>query len=407
MKNLAILLTVCLIAAVAGYFAFVSGDEIDEMTLQLDAGRAFVVRDTERIAVEDSLELEEGDLIQSDGVARLRLAGQRHAFLDGKARVEVANDRSLDGQSGSLRAESSRGDVLKVTFGDVSANVNNANFRIDQGVGSTRAGTYEGSVDLSTPGEPDLTIPEYFEATIAVGDLPVAPRPYRFSPSDPWDDQFLGSVITLDQKLTQYGDGLSSNIGGARPSLGYFAGLADRNVDFMRRYLRRATDDLLIAFTIAENAPGHAMKRAFTQAFELRDNGGRWGLVATILDTRPNPLLADLTDLIVATGVVDGNSEGTAEPEFDLAAGAGSAPGEGGGSDPQDPIDNPPDDPSDPRDPKDPKDPDEGDDCSSGLECDISEINPLDDDPSPTPPPEEEEDPPLTDGVLNGGDGLP
>ena len=121
MKNLAILLTACLIAAAAGYFVFVAGGEIDEMTLILESGEATIDRNADQISVEDSHELEEGDLIKTDGVAQLRLTGDRHAFMEGKTRVFVSNDRTLDAQGGSVRAQSSSDDAFKVTFGDVSA----------------------------------------------------------------------------------------------------------------------------------------------------------------------------------------------------------------------------------------------------------------------------------------------
>jgi hypothetical protein len=409
MKNLAILLTVSLIAAAAAYFAFVSGG-IDEMTLILESGRATVERDGHEIRVEDEQDLDEGDLIRIDGVARLRLAGDRHAFLEGRSRISVTNDHALDAHAGSVRVQSVHGDVFRVSFGDVEATATDSNFRVDQGVGSTRVGTYLGSVSLSTPGEPDLRVPQYFEAAIAVGDLPDSTRPYRFDLDDVWDSVFLDSVIEVDDELTRTASALSGQlVGGSGPSLGYFNGLAKQDVDFMRRYLKRATDELLIGFTIADNTRSGSMKRSFTRAFRLRDQGGRWGLIAAILDARTTSVVADLESIVGATGVADGSGETGEEPEFTLAAGEPSGPGAAGNGDlPSDPTDPPAEVPGDPTDPKDPKDPPEGDDCASGPECDIQEgvdeLNPLDDDPSPSP---DGDQPPLTDGVLGGGNGLP
>jgi len=407
MKNLAILLTVSLIAAAAAYFAFVSGGEIDEMTLIVDSGRAVVERGGERIRVEESQDLEEGDLITSDGVAHLRLAGGREAFLEGKARVSVTNDRVLDGQGGRVRALSTEGDLFRVTFGDVAASAANSNFRLDLGVGSTRVGTYGGVVGLTSAGQPDLRVPQYFEAAVAVGDLPDDVRPYRFDTSDFWDQQFLDDVITLDDELINTVNAISGQLRGAKPPLTYFGGLAGRNVDFMRRHLKRSAEDLLIGFTVAENAREVSLKRAFTRAFRLRDDGGRWGLVATILDAKAAKLVAGLQDLVIGTGVADGDGEAAETPTF--AAGDSGPSDGGGGNDPsnRDPRD---DDPTDPRDPNDPDEPDEPDDCTSGPECDgqdvqdrIDEILPGGD-PSPTP---DQDNPPLTDGVLGGGGDKP
>jgi hypothetical protein len=174
----------------------------------------------------------------------------------------------------------------------------------------------------------------------------------------------------------------------------------------MRRYLKRSAEDLLIGFTVAENARAVSMKRAFTRAFQLRDDGGRWGLVATILDAPERKLVAGLEDLIIGTGVAEGDGEDAETPTF---AAGDSGPTDGGGNidDPSNP-DPRDDDPTEPKDPNDPGDPDEPEDCTSGPECDgqdvtdrIDEFLP-DDDPSPTP---DGDSPPLTDGVLGGGDG--
>jgi hypothetical protein len=406
MKNLAILLTVSLIAAAAAYFAFVSGAEIDEMTLIVDSGRAVIERDGDQIKVDESEELETGDLIRTDGVARLRLSGGRLAFLEDKARVSVTNDHALDGQGGSLRVQSTGGDAFRVTLGDIDANATNSNFRIDQGVGSARVGTYGGLVSLTSPGQPDLRVPQYFEAAVAVGDLPEDVRPYRFDTKDIWDREFLDSVMNLDEALISTVSPIADQRGGAKPPLGYFGSLADQNVDFMRRYLQRSTEDLLIGFMVAANAEEGSIKQAMGRAFRLHDDGGRWGLVAAILEARPGKLVSGLQALALDTGVADGGGDGAEAPEFNLAAGD-PGPGDDDPPGPGEPVD-PPEDPKDPKDPKDP-DPPVSDDCSSGPECDIQEgVDELLPDDEPTPTPDDEEDPPpLTDGVLDREDGLP
>jgi hypothetical protein len=415
MKNLAILLTVALVAAAAAYFAFMS-DGIDEMTLVVDSGQATILRGGDQIRVKDSHQLKEGDLIRSDGTATLRLTGDRFAYLEGRTNVSVTNDHALDGQGGSLRAQSTAGDPMRVTFGDVAATATNSNFRIDQGVGFTRIGTYGGLVNLTTPGETDLQVPQFFEASVSVGDLPDKARPYRFHQSDTWDKQFLDVVMDLDADLTQTAGALT-NQGGVRPSLEYFAGLTKKDVGVMQRYLKRSPDELLIGFTIADNSIAESFQRSFTRAFRLRDDGGRWGIVASFVVTSRKELVAELNDLVVGTEVAGGAESGADTGELTFSAGEDTASGPGDPSDPTDPTD-PIDDPTDPKDPKDPKDPDEpSDDCQSGPECDLGEtqeeiddIIPGEDDESPPPDGGNQEDqPPLTDGVFpgGGGNGLP
>ena len=127
-------------------------------------------------------------------------------------------------------------------------------------------------------------------------------------------------------------------------------------------------------------------------AFEYRDQGGTWGVIASILRSSPRLLVADLTNIAVSTGAV---AAGTGEDvQFTVAAAEAADSGginepidtDPGANDPQ-----PPDDGNDPgnggNDPGPGDDDEEAEDCGGGPECDAEEIRDRllpSPDPSPT-----------------------
>jgi len=402
MKKLAILLTLAILAGGFTYLRVTSAEAIGEMTVESLSGQVTIVRAGTSTVVGGDAPLQPGDLLTTDpaGAARLRLSGDRLAWLGSSASVLVVDTTSLEARTGSVRAKAS--DDMEVSFGGVLASASDAHFRIDQGFGSGRAASYGGDVRLSRPGQARVTVAGLFEAPVVAGRLPSTSRPYRFDPDDEWDADLLADVIYLDQELEQYGDGLASQLGNSRPTLGYFKGLAGKRVPFVKSYLKRPTQDLLIGFSVADNSAVGSLERAFRDAFRYRDLGGRWGVVATILQAPGKALLADLGAFAVATGVVGGGAS-DAEPQFTLAAaeqgasGSGPAidggggttqapPPGGGGGNPQ-----PPDDPPPSEQP--PKD------CSSGPDCTIKEVQ--DQLPSGEPSPSPSEEPPITDGLID------
>lgn len=426
-RKLSIALTLALVAAGSGYVLFTGTSGIGEMQLRAEAGKVIVLRDGESIRVEDDTAIQPGDFVttDSDGAATLRLEGDRRVQIAGGARVAVSSVSSIETDAGDVLAEA--GDSLKIVFGGVTASASDATFRVDLGFGSARAASYDGSVELSSPGEARLTLDRLYEATIAGADLPSATRPLRYDGGDPWDLAQIRDVIELDETLATYGTSLESqlNKGSARPSLGYFSGLAGRPADFVRPYLGRDVDDLLIGFAVADNTSA-PLEKAFERAFDLRNAGGRWGVVASIMRAKPKPLLASVQGLIVASGAVGGGQAGD-QPEFTLAAAeafsdspGNSVPGTSfPGESPEDtgtdnpPIAQPPDGGGNP--PEGPDEPEEPDDCSTGPECDLNDLgDDIDDqlpgdepepDPSPTDDPEKQDGPddgPLTNGSLPG-----
>ena len=207
--------------------------------------------------------------------------------------------------------------LLKVTFGDVMRPGDE--LQLQGGPGrrfDPRRDLWWGREPLDA-GQADLRVSRYFEAAVAVGDLPDDARPYRFENGDFWDEEFLFDEMNLDEALVKAGYSRSGQLG-AGPDLDYFSGLAKRNVDFMRRYLKLPAEELLIGFTVAENAGANTLERAFTRAFDLRDDGGAMGIVASIMEAPRGPLVAELRELVVGTGVAGGGDSGADDWRIDL-----------------------------------------------------------------------------------------
>ncbi|MGI8408066.1 MAG: hypothetical protein ACR2L3_06115, partial [Actinomycetota bacterium] len=325
-RSLSIALTLALIAAGSAYVLFSETNAIGEMQLRAEAGKVIVLRDSQSIKVEGDTSIQPGDFITTDpdGAAILRLEGDRKVLIGSSSRIGVTSVSSVDSEAGDVLAEA--GDSLKVAFGGVTASGSDAQFRVDLGFGSARAASYSGTVELSSPGEARVTLERLYEATIAGADLPSSTSPYRYDGADAWDLAKIKDVIELDEDLATYGDSLSSQLKKGRPSLEYFVSLAGKPVPFVRPYLDRSVDDLLIGFAVADNTDG-SLEASFRRAFRLRDDGGRWGVVASIMRAQPKALLATVQDLFVASGAVGGGSD-RSEPRFTVASAADiGAPG--------------------------------------------------------------------------------
>lgn len=409
MKKIALCLVAALFAVGA---ACADQDALRDMELRLESGVVNVIRDGETINVLDALELIPGDVIISkeDALAKFALEGgaeERQGEIQGNSRILVQSSTSLEAQEGNVLMRVN--DTTKVVVEGVTARSSEGAFRIDRRFGSVRAAAYSGSVQLDAPGQTNLRVPRLFQATIVAGALPNQTRPYQLDLEDAWDNDLLEEVVTLEENLAALSRGFTGQIGRERPGLDYFTALADGgDLRFMRRYLSRKPSDLLIGFTIAENADT-PLRGTFEKAFDLFDAGARWGVAAAILEVEPRPLVAELEDLILGTGAVAAKGGGRAT--FDLAAanagesGGGVAPsassGQTGPTAPQDGTDDPGTGPTEPNDPgtKPEKPPKEPDECSDGAECTVQEIEDElfpDEEPSPSPTNEQKK-------LLDGG----
>lgn len=386
-------ITIFLAIALVGGLACADDQALSDMELKVKFGVVNVLRDGDTIPVEGTLGIKPGDVIvtKQGTLASFALEGgsdERRGELQSSSQVLVRSTTSLEAQDGQLLMAVSQ--PTTVIVDSVTARTAGATFRIDRGFGSDRAGVYEGSVDLDSPGQPRLRLDPLFQATTVAGDLPGTGRPYRLDESDPWDEVLLEEVVSMEEKLELLARGLTPQLRGQRPNLDYFSALLDGgNVRFMKSYLRRRPVDLLIGFTIARNAP-LKLDRAFERAFGYFDAGARWGVAAKIMEVEPRPVVAQLERLILGTGVVTADGSGD-RADFSAAAAAGTSTDGSSTVASTDPNtgtspDNEPPPPTE-NDPKPKPKPTEEppEECSNSAECAVNEILGQDPDPSPSP----------------------
>lgn len=343
-KRATTLVIVMMLLVTSGCGIF-TDDDLAEMELKVDAGRVRVIREGEVVTVADRLSLQTGDVITAsrDARARLRLRGARQAELRGASETTIVDERSIDfeGSGNRVGLLAEVGETTTVAFGRVLAKASAATFRLDHGFGSSRLASYAGSVQVSSAGQSGLTVERLFQASITVNDLPDTARPYDLDPDDDWDETYAGQWLELDASLAELGSGLQTQLGRDRPGLDYFRALADRNVSFMRSYLKRRTSDLLIGFTIARQDQvdnDRSLEKSFRESFELRDRGGAWGVVAGILEVRPRPVLAQLEGIVDALRPVAEDGTGRRAVFTVAAAEASDAAGGGPGVVSQPPV---------------------------------------------------------------------
>jgi hypothetical protein len=410
-------LTLSLAAVMLAGVACSSDQALADMELRALSGVVNVLRDGETINVEGAVELQPGDVIitKDGGFAKFALEGgadARQGQMQANSRVLVRSGSAVEAEEGLLLLQVT--EPIRALVEGVTARSSDGVFRIDRGFGSVRTAVYEGSVELDAPGQADLAVSTLYQATLVAGDLPSQTRPYRLDEEDAWDRALLGEVVDLEEDLALLARGLGSQLGRQRPGLNYFRALIDGgNVSFMGFYLNRKPPDLLIGFTIARIADG-PLERAFKAAFDLYDQGARWGVAAKILDVEPRPIVAQLERLILGTGVVAADGSGN-RAEFTVAAADASETGaaiDGAAAPPsssstttetQEPNEpnepNEPDDPDDPNNPPEepPEDPDE---CSDTASCAVEDVEDQLPGPEPSPSPTEEQ---KGAGLLDGG----
>lgn len=413
MKKISIPLVLCLFAGVACW-PFDGEEALAAMTLRkVNKGRVEIQRGAERIRVEEEdVAVQAGDVVRTfDGaLAQVALEGDRVAWVGGikqlvagapSGQMRIVDTMSVENQTGTVMAEAD--EPMEVSFGDAVATADDSTFRVDRRSGSSRAASYTGTVRLSAPGEANITLDRLLEVPATAGDLR-SPQPYSLNPEDPFDVRRLETVIDLEARLGQLSAGFANQLGRQKPDLAYFRALAGgKDVSVMRRYLRKPAIDLVLGFTVADNARGIPFGKAVPRAFRYRDDGGTWGIVAALLDSQPRALVADLQDIIVGSQVVAGGTGNDAS--FTVAAGQAAALGTAPPpvSDPGETAPEPPPDDGGGGggddgggggggdEPEDPEDPEE---CTSGPECDVQEVR---DRILPSPSPSD-----LVSGALSG-----
>ena len=324
------------VAATAGLFLVAAGcnpfsdsGARRSMTVHPDGpGALFVRRAGEEIEVTGRFSLAAGDAVRTVAVgARIQLDSDRTASVASESRVRVTGGGSLEVLGGSVLADSPRHMTLAID--DVTATTSDGILRVDLFSASAGVAAYEGDVVVAAPGQERVTLDPLFDASVTAGEI-LAPKPYQVDVDDDWDRVHLADVVELDEQLDRYSAAISGQLGRIRLGESYFRGLEGKDAArLMSRYVASraySAPDLLIGFFIADLDPHGPRAPSLEQAFDLRREGGQWGVIATIMGVGSGPLVAGLEDLILTTGALASAPGG--------AAGVSNGPGPASGGGP-------------------------------------------------------------------------
>ena len=283
----------------------------DDYVLQLE-GRAEVVHDGEvrdlddgehRLATGDTVRMEEGDAV-------LELPGERSMRLRAANADREATEVTLAAVPTVVEGDAVvlADDELRFRAGDVEVTLRAGAARVQQALSVTIA-LYAGTADVRSAGRPfpgGLTALRQVSVP-ATGLLPRAPSPllYDDEDPDPWDREFLGEAIDLGDALDHRARGFTGQLG---PRVTVDAPL-------LRRVLPRLADEDEFGeelLTDAERSPGEALVGAaivvegggasfrarWTDVFEFREDGARWGLVALDQQVKREALLGTINDAV-------------------------------------------------------------------------------------------------------------
>ncbi|HZA39047.1 MAG TPA: hypothetical protein VFA00_00310 [Actinomycetota bacterium] len=307
----------------AGCNPFSDATASRSMTVEPDGpGSVFVRRAGEEVEITGRFSLADGDVVRTAAVgARILLHSGRAASVATVTRVRVTGGGSLEVLGGSVLADSPGHMTLSV--GDVTATTNRGVFRVDLFSATAGVAAYTGDAVVASPGQEQVRVRPLFDATVTAGEI-LSPKPCVVDVDDPWDRLHLTEVVELDEQLERYADAISGQLGGGRLRGSYFLSLKGRSAGrAMDGYLESpaySPADLLIGFSIAD-LDSRPRARALSEAFQLRQEGGQWGVIATVMGVRAGPLVAGLEDLIFAAGALASAPGGPAS----LSTGSGTA----------------------------------------------------------------------------------
>jgi hypothetical protein len=307
LPKLAVILFLCLGVTACNPFADSGG--LEDMTLEpLGSSRVFVDRGESRLEVTDRFALEIGDVVSTrDTGAQLQLNENRRAWLAPSSSVRIAGEARLVHVEGSLLAQVDA--ALVVELEDVEVSSNNGRIRIDQESAFAAAMPYGGSLTITAPGREPVKVEPLFQVQIAPGELLPA-KPYEPDDADDWDADYLGGVLELEERLHRVATALSGQLNDpVRNETLLDPVLSPGNKSAISTDIEsQSASDLLIAAGIAKADATRSFEAAFQRAFDLRDEGGRWGIVVAIMEVDENTLLAALEDLVAESGILSSGS---------------------------------------------------------------------------------------------------
>jgi hypothetical protein len=278
----------------------------DKYVLEVDGSASVTTSDGTRTFESGRHKVQLGDTIQvTDGSAVLALpgpgalelrAGRTVRALQANAPAPTTNDSRL---RVTAVPELVAGDALVMAGGDdVRLVAGGATLRVDGGAARVRRSSgvtlavYRGEADVNALGR---SLPQPVEAfrQVAVADTGALPRRavplvYDRKNPDPWDVRYLGDALDLGDQLDRRALALNRQVTAPAadasllsqlvPTLRSASGFDGSLVDSTR-----SVGESVVGASIALSGPGDFVRR-WNAAFEFREDGADWGLVA--LDQR-------------------------------------------------------------------------------------------------------------------------
>lgn len=291
--------------------------------------------------------------------ARTLKAGEQVRMLDGTAMLSLGSGRELELRKGTVvrlavrtaatgqpesRGELVSGDVLVLSTGDAATVL--AGDSTIQVTGAAKvskdlavvAAVYQGAAGVESAGRP-VSVPALRQVTVPAPGLPSRPTPLAFSPSDAWDQRYLGDAIDLGNQLAARSKGFSAQLTPGTATAAFFRqilpGLASQPFDdSLAASAVRAPGETLVGAAITlEGAKGEFPDR-WASVFGFHDDGAPWGLVALDQGVGRSPLLSAIDAAIArvpglggaSTAAASGGGSAAASPGRPSTAGNSSTP---------------------------------------------------------------------------------
>ena len=319
-------------------------------TLTPLGGTVEILRGDAWEAVTEPTELAPGDQVQSgeDGSARLQVSDAGSIEIGPSSRVRLTADGSE-----LMRGEAlAQGSGFGLSLGRTTViPLETAAFRVDRGL-STTVGVYRGAAEISALGNP-VQVEALWQAVVVANAVPTDPSPLVVTPTDPWDQQMLGSAIDVGLRLRRIELGVRGQLDRRVQAAKLVADalpdpMAPKRVRGLIREHAAGPGTVFVALALAtqSSARGGVLRTASTILHRLR-LGASWIVVVAALDVaRPNLLTAIGRILAAIPGLIDPTSIGddpTGGPGPDPDPGDPDPPGGCQGSDcPTPPTTDPP-----------------------------------------------------------------
>ena len=188
------------------------------------------------------------------------------------------------------------GEALTVVAAGTEVSVEASIARLHRSLTFTAA-VYEGAATVESAGR-SVEVRALRQAAVpGLGLVPGRPVPLVYDEVDPWDQRHLGEAMDLTRALDARSRGFTAQLDvGEGRSTGFYRLLfseLDGEPAFGDVFSdTRPPGELLVGTAIAIEGEGGTLADRLTEAFEFRDEGAEWGLVALDHAAERAPLLA-------------------------------------------------------------------------------------------------------------------